>query len=42
MFTKKFFIISCLLSFLTACDNNKKVESKKEDQLKQVIDQPIR
>ena len=41
MFIKKCLIISCLLSFLIACDNDKKVESKKEDQLKQVIDQPI-
>ena len=39
MFIKKCFLISCLLSFLITCDNNKKVESKKEDQPKQVIDQ---
>ena len=40
MFIKKFFIISCLLSLLIACDNNKKTKHlEKKDQPKQVIDQ---
>ena len=47
MFIKKCLIISCLLSFLTACDNNKKKnESLKEEkeQIKQqieIVNQPI-
>ena len=39
MFIKKFFIISCLLSLLIACDNNKKTKhlEKKINQNKLLI-----
>ena len=47
MFTKKFFIISCLLSLLTACSNDKKQnessikEEKQIEQQTEIVNQQI-
>ena len=46
MFTKKFFIISCLLSLLTACSNDKKqnessIKEKQIEQQTEIVNQQI-